>query len=168
MIKDIFKYLIQFVIILLAQLLIFNNIELSGYINPYIYVLFVLLLPFDTPKTVLLLLAFVTGITMDLFMGTPGVHSSALVLMAFARPMVLALFSPREGYQTNTLPRMSQFGFEWFVKYSVMLVLIHHFVLFFLEVFTFQHFFSTLLRSLLSALLTVIILTISQFFIFRK
>ncbi len=101
-------------------------------------------------------------------MGTPGVHSSATVLMAFARPAVLTIFSPREGYQTGTQPRMLQFGLEWFIKYTVLLVLIHHFTLFYLEVFTLHHFFSTFLRALSSSLLTSVILIFSQYFIFRK
>jgi rod shape-determining protein MreD len=168
MIKDLLKYLIQFLVLIVAQLLVFNNIELSGYINPYIYVLFVLLLPFDVPSLVLLVSSFTLGLTIDLFMGTPGVHSSATVLMAFARPMVLTLFSPREGYQKGTLPRISDFGLEWFVKYTVMLVLLHHFTLFYLEVLTMHHFFSTFFRALLSSLLTSLILIISQYFIFRK
>jgi len=168
MIKVILTYLLQFVVIILAQLLVFNNIEFSGFINPYIYVLFVLLLPFDTPKLVLLMSAFFIGLSIDLYMGTPGVHSTATVFMAFSRPMVLALFSPREGYQKGTLPRLIQFGPEWFVKYTVMLVLLHHIVLFYLEVFTFHQFFSTFLRVLLSSILTATIIILSQFFIFRK
>jgi rod shape-determining protein MreD len=168
MIKDLLKYLLQFVALVVMQLLIFNNIELSGFINPYIYILFILLLPFEVPGLVLLFSAFMTGLVIDLFMGTPGVHSTATVLMAFARPGVLAIFSPREGYQSGTLPRLQQFGLEWFAKYAVMLVLIHHFTLFYLEVLTFHHFFSTFLRALLSALLTSLILIISQYFIFRK
>ena len=119
MIKDLLKYLFQFVVLVLAQLLIFNNIELSGYINPYVYVLFVLLLPFEVPRIILLVASLALGLVIDLFMGTPGVHSSATVFMAFSRPMVLTLFSPREGYQTGTSPRISQFGLEWFVKYTV-------------------------------------------------
>ena len=79
MIEAIQKYLTQFVILVILQLLIFNNIEFSGYVNPYVYVLFILLLPFDTPKALLLILAFIMGIIIDLFMGTPGVHSSATV-----------------------------------------------------------------------------------------
>ncbi len=168
MIKDLLKYLLQFVALVVTQLLIFNNIELSGFINPYVYILFILLLPFEVPGLVLLVSAFMTGLVMDLFMGTPGVHSTATVLMAFARPGVLAIFSPREGYQSGTLPRLQQFGLEWFAKYAVMLVLIHHITLFYLEVLTFHHFFSTFLRALLSALLTSLILIISQYFIFRK
>jgi len=168
MIKDLLKYLLQFGVLVLAQLLIFNNIELSGYINPYIYVLFVLLLPFEVPRVVHLTGSLILGLLIDLFMGTPGVHSSATVFMAFARPMVLAMFSPREGYQTGTLPRMTNFGLEWFVKYTVTLVLLHHFTLFYLEVLTLHYFFSTFLRALLSSLLTSFILIISQYFIFRN
>ena len=168
MIREFSKYLFYFIVLILAQLLVFNNIEFSGYINPYVYILFILLLPFTIPKVVLLLSAFLIGLVMDLFMGTPGVHSSATVLMAFSRPFVMALFSPREGYQTGTYPRLTQFGLEWFVKYTVMLVLIHHFALFYLEIFTFSHFFSTFFRAILSSLLTSLIIIFSQFFIFRR
>lgn len=168
MIREFSKYLFYFIVLILAQLLVFNNIEFSGYINPYVYILFIILLPFTIPKVVLLLSAFLIGLVMDLFMGTPGVHSSATVLMAFSRPFVMSLFSPREGYQTGTYPRLTQFGLEWFVKYTVMLVLIHHFALFYLEIFTFSHFFSTFFRAILSSLLTSLIIIFSQFFIFRR
>jgi len=168
MIKSLVIYLFLFVVLILTQLLVFNNIELSGYINPYIYVLFVLLLPFDVPKVMLILSSFLLGLIIDLFMGTPGVHSSATTLMAFARPAVLTIFSPREGYQAGTQPRMLQFGLEWFIKYSVLLFLIHHFARFYLEVFTFHHFFGTFLRALASSFLTAVILIFSQYFIFRK
>ncbi len=168
MIRILGKYLSIFVVLIAAQLLIFNNIDFSGYINPYIYVLFVLLVPFSTPKLVLLGSSFLLGLFIDLFMGTPGVHSSATVLMAFSRPGVMALFSPREGYQTGTYPRLEQFGTEWFVKYTVALVLLHHFTLFYIEVFTFHHFFSTFIRALLSSILTSLLIIFSQYFIFRR
>jgi hypothetical protein len=168
MIREFSKYLFYFIVLILAQLLIFNNIEFSGFINPYIYVLFVLLLPFTTPKFILLASAFLLGLVIDLFMGTPGVHSSATVLMAFSRSFVMGLFSPREGYQSGTFPRLSQFGVEWFIKYSVMLILIHHFTLFYLEVFTFNHFFSTFFRAFLSSILTSLIIIFSQYFVFRR
>ncbi len=168
MIRDFSTYIIYFVVLVLLQLLVFNNIEFSGYINPYIYTLYILLLPFTTPRIVLLLLGFMLGIVIDLFLGTPGVHSSATVFMAFSRPSVMRLYSPREGYQTGTNPRLTQFGMEWFVKYTVTLVLIHHFALFYLEVFSLNHFFNTLLRAFLSSLLTSLIIIFSQFFVFRR
>ena len=168
MIRVLAKYLFQFVVLVVAQILIFNNIDFSGFINPYIYILFVLLLPFNTPRLILLLSSFAIGLIIDLFMGTPGVHSSATLFMAFSRPTVMAMFSPREGYQSGTYPRLTQFGWEWFVKYTVTLVLMHHFTLFYLEVFTFHHFFSTFLRALLSSILTSFLIICSQFFIFRR
>ena len=168
MIRILATYLLQFVVLALAQVLLFNNIDFSGYINPYIYILFVLLLPFNTPKLIYLLISFAMGLVIDLFMGTPGVHSSATLLMAFSRPSVMRIYSPREGYQTGTYPRLTQFGMEWFVKYTVTLVLLHHFTLFYLEVFTFHHFFSTFLRAFLSSLLTSLLIIFSQFFIFRR
>lgn len=168
MIREWGKYFLQFAVLILAQVLIFSNIEFSGFINPYIYILLILLLPFNTPGLVLLVVSFTLGIMIDLFMGTPGVHSSATLLMAFSRPAVMAVFSPREGYQTGTLPRLEQFGLEWFAKYTIALVLIHHFTLFYLEVFTFHHFFSTLLRALLSSILTSLLIIFSQYFVFRR
>ncbi len=168
MIRELGKYLLIFIVLIAAQLLVFNNIDFSGYINPYVYVLFVLLLPFKTPKLVILVSSFMLGLIIDLFMGTPGVHSTATVLMAFSRPGVMAMYSPREGYQTGTYPRLEQFGIEWFVKYTVTLVLLHHFALFYLEVFTLHHFFSTFLRALLSTILTSLLIIFSQFFIFRR
>jgi hypothetical protein len=168
MIRVLSIYLFQFAVLILAQILIFNNIDFSGFINPYVYVLFVLLLPFTTPKLFLLLISFLLGLIIDLFMGTPGVHSSATLLMAFSRPTVMAMYSPREGYQPGTYPRMNQFGLEWFIKYTVTLVLLHHFALFYLEVFTFHHFFSTFLRAFLSSILTSLLIVFSQFFIFRR
>ena len=93
MIKIIQKYVLLFIILIVAQLLIFNNIEFSGYVNPYVYILFIILLPFETPKVLLLVLAFLMGLIIDLFLGTPGVHTSATVLMAFFRPFILGTFS---------------------------------------------------------------------------
>lgn len=168
MIKTVQKYFLQFVILVATQLLIFNNIEFSGYINPYIYVLFIVLLPFNTPKALLLILAFALGIIIDLFIGTPGVHTTATVLMAFMRPFILNVFAPREGYQSGTSPRVLYYGLEWFVKYAAILVIIHHFALFYLEVLSFDHFFSTFFRVLASASFTLLIIVLSQYLVLRK
>jgi rod shape-determining protein MreD len=162
------QIIIQFVVLLLLQLLLFNNIRFSGYINPYVYVLFFLLLPFDFSKALMLLLALIMGLTLDLFMGTPGVHSLATVLIAFARQGVLNMIAPHDGYNLNILPRVSQMGLLWFIKYTAIIVLIHHLVLFYAEVFSFSHFFFTLLKVLLSSFFTFVFIVLSQFFVFRN
>ncbi len=160
--------ILQFLVLLVLQLLLFNNIEFSGYINPYVYVLFFLLLPFSFSRALMLLLGLVMGMTIDLFMGTPGVHTAATLLIAFLRSGVLEMIAPHDGYDLNTLPRISTMGLEWFIKYTLIIVVIHHLVLFYMEVFSFSHFFHTLLKVILSAVFTSAFILLSQFFVFRK
>jgi len=167
MIKLFLRYLLNFVLLVFLQVFILSNIQFSGYINPYIYVLFILLLPFETPKWLLLILAFLLGLTIDLFSGTVGMHSSATVAMAFFRPYVLKVISPRDGYESETLPQLRYYGVSWFLKYSVILIVVHHFVLFYIEVFRFSHFFATFARVILSSIFTIILVLISQYF-YRK
>jgi hypothetical protein len=126
-----------------------------------------LALPFETPKWLLLLAAFALGITIDLFSSTLGMHSSATVVMAFFRPYVLKIISPRDGYESETLPQLRYYGASWFFKYAVILILIHHFFLFYIEVFRLSSFFTTFARVILSSIFTIILVWISQYF-YRK
>ncbi|TAL58791.1 MAG: rod shape-determining protein MreD [Bacteroidetes bacterium] len=167
MINEIIKNTIRFLFLVLFQVLVLNNIQLSGYLNPFLYVLFVLMLPFQTPKWMALLLAFIAGISVDMFSDTGGMHAAASVFMAFMRDHVLKLISPREGYDAVQSPTVQQFGFGWFFSYAGILILVHHFILFYMEAFHFSGFFSTLFRVILSSLFSLTIVFISQFFFFR-
>ncbi len=160
--------IIRFVLVILIQIFVFDNIRLGGYLNPYFYVIFILLLPFETPKWILLVTGFFLGFCVDIFYNTYGMHAASTVLMAFFRPLILKAFSPRDGYETGTFPRIFYFGLEWFLKYSLLLILIHHSFLFFIEVFRFAEFFHTFTRVTGSTLLTTFLVVISQYFIFRK
>lgn len=160
--------MIRFIVLVLAQVLIINNIQVNGYIVPYLYVLFILLMPFETPKWLLIMAAFALGLSVDLFTQTPGMHAAASVFMAFLRPYILEMSAPRDGYEAGTFPRVYYYGFQWFLRYTVILVLAHHFILFYIEVFRLSEFFSTFLRVLLSSLVSVILIMLSQYFIYRK
>jgi len=142
-----------------------NNIQLGGYLNPYIYVLFLLSLPFETPKWGLLVLGFLLGLTIDLFSHTVGMHTSACVFMAFMRPMVLGTLEPRDGYEPDTYPSVRDYGLNWYFKYSSILILAHHLFLFYIEMFKLDNFFHTLSRALLSGLLSLIFILIIKVFI---
>jgi rod shape-determining protein MreD len=168
MIKSLGKYIIRFVILVLLQVLVFNNIQLSGFIIPCFYVLFILLLPFEIPKWSLPLIGFLLGLSIDLFTHTPGIHASATVLMAFSRPFVLNMIAPREGYEPGSHPTLYYYGLEWFLKYSAILVCIHHFFLFYVEIFRISDFFTTFLRALLSSAFSIIFIVLSQYFIFKR
>jgi rod shape-determining protein MreD len=165
---DIVKNIFRFFFLVLLQILILNNIQLSGYLNPLLYVLFILMLPFQTPDWLVLVLSFAIGITMDMFSNTGGLHAAATVFMAFLRQPILKYIAPREGYDSNQQPTLHQFGIGWFFTYAGFLVLIHHLLLFFMETFSFAHFFSTFFRAIASSLFTLTLIFISQFFFEKR
>ena len=94
MIAKILQNLFRFIFLILVQVWVLNHVQWNGYINPYIYVLFVLLLPLETPSWLVMVLAFVSGATMDMFSNTGGIHAAASVFTAFARPGESVLLSP--------------------------------------------------------------------------
>jgi cell shape-determining protein MreD len=163
MITDILILLFRFIGLVGLQVTILNNVQLSGYINPYLYVLFILLLPVKFPKIPAMLIAFLVGVTIDMFTNTIGIHAAASVFMAYARPFVLKIFSPRDGYETDATPNIKDLGLQWWLAYSSVMVLIHHFALFYLEAFRLTEFFSTFLRVVLSTIATLILVLITQF-----
>ena len=152
----------RFVFLILFQVLILNNIQFSGYINPYFYIYFILLLPFETPRWLLLLSAFLLGISLDAFTNTFGLNAAACVLMAFVRPFVISAISTGTEFMTGHSPSLKNQGVKWFAYYSIILVLVHHFALFYLEIFRFTEFFQTLLRVLLSSIFTLLIIFIAE------
>ncbi len=153
----------RFVFLILFQVLILNNIQFGGYINPYFYIYFILLLPFETPRWLLLLSAFLLGILLDAFTNTFGLNASACVLMAFVRPFVISAISTGTEFMVGHSPSLKNQGLKWFAYYSIILVLVHHFALFYLEIFRFTEFFQTLLRVLLSSAFTLLIVFIAEY-----
>jgi len=168
MIKTLGKYLGYFALLILLQVFVFNNIQLSSYINPMIYILVILLLPFEISGWLLLVLGFITGLTIDMFMNTLGMHTSASVLLAFSRPYIISFLSERADADYKGSPTMRATGIIWYVKYVVALVFIHHFFLFYIEVLSLNHFFLTLWRGLLSSLVTSSVILVFQLFTMRN
>jgi rod shape-determining protein MreD len=164
MINSILRFGLIFILLILSQVLLFSNIQFSGYINPYVYVMFILLLPIEIPSWLLLILSFAIGLIMDFFSGSPGMHSSASLLAGFVRPYVLRSVSPRDGYEPNSDPSMITYGFRWFLMYTLLIVLVHHTALFYLEVFRFTDFFRTMLRVLLSSFFTIVFIILIEFY----
>jgi rod shape-determining protein MreD len=131
------------------------------------YILFVMLLPLSAPRYVVLLSGFLIGLTIDIFSNSLGLHAAATVFIAYIRPFVIRSISDREE-EINDYPGLKQNKFSWFLYYSAVMVFFHHFILFYLEIFSFTQFFSTLLRVVLSSLLSIFVIILSQFLIFRE
>jgi hypothetical protein len=168
MIVKIIQHSVRFVLLIILQVVLLNHIQWSGYVNPYVYVLFILLLPVDTPKGLLLSLAFLDGVLIDMFSDTGGLHAAATVAMAFARPGILSLLSPRDGYDEEVNLSPQTMGLKWFVTYLLMMTAVHHLVLFYLEVFRFSEFFITFFKSTLNVVISSALMLLLQYLFGRS
>ncbi len=165
--NQIIKFTLLFVVSVLVQVLFLNQLQISRFINPFFYLIFIILLPTNLPRYLLLLLGFLMGISIDVFSNTPGIHASATVFVSFIRPFVVNP-SNAEDKERVVAPTLHNTSMAWFLKYSAILILLHHFFLFYIEVFSFSGFFTTFLRFILSSLATLILIVFSQFILFRK
>ena len=159
---------IRFLILILIQVLLLNNIHFLGYLNPYAYIIFILLLPFETPRWLLLILAFALGLSVDVFSNSLGMHAAACVFAAFFRPGVMRLITSHKEYELGVEPSILDLGFQWFFMYTLILTGLHHFMLFLLEIFRFSNFFNTLEHSLENTIFTVFVIILSQYIFYRK
>ncbi len=153
--KNILIPITQFVLLVLAQVIIFNNINFLGYLNPYPYILFLLLFPFTSNRSLYIIIAFVTGIIMDMFGDSGGIHTAACLTLAYFRPVALR-FAFGVSYEYNAI-RISQASlYERFVYITIM-VFIHHLALFFLEVFNISSILYILQKTLFTSIFTILL-----------
>lgn len=149
-------HILRFIILLLLQVLILNNIMLFGFVNPYIYPLFVILLPLNLNQIQALLLAFAMGLSVDFFQDTGGVHAAACLVIAFIRPLVLR-FSFGINYDYQTLKFYNE-GFKQRFNYLAIMIFSHHLVMFALEAFSLQHVMMVLKNTLYSGLFSLFLM----------
>lgn len=160
MYNTLIRNILRFVILLVVQLLVFDNLLFGNYIHPYIYVLFVLLLPFDTPKWRLLIDGFLIGIAVDIFNGTPGLNAAATVFMAFLRPFIISITARKSDIDGKNAPTVTEMGLQWFALYALLLILLHNLVLFWLEAFSIKLLGIVLIETLLSAPISLLLIII--------
>lgn len=128
----------------------------------------ILLLPFETHRLIVLGTAFLLGVCIDYFYDSSGMHAAACTVMGFSRYYVLKYIAPREGYDVGVKPTIDDMGLGWFLNYAGILILIHHFFLFYLEIFRFSEFFKTLFRIILSSIGTFGLIYLIQLLFFTK
>lgn len=168
MTTEIIKNILRVLALILAQVLIIQNVNLSGYIILLPYVMAILILPFETNKLIVLFVSFLLGASIDYFYDTSGIHASACTIMGFARYYVLKYIAPREGYDVGVRPTVEDMGLEWFLRYAGTLIIIHHFFLFYIEIFRFSEFFRTLMRVILSSIGTFGLIYLIQFLFYNS
>lgn len=151
---------LRFIGLILLQVLVIDNIRLGFYVHPYVYVLFIFLLPFNIQKWQLLILGFFTGLTVDLFNGTPGLNAAATVFMSFIRPYVISSMTRRKDINANDEPSLNNMGISWFIVYTLILLISHNFILFLLEAFSIKLLGTILIQTLLSVFSSLMLIFI--------
>lgn len=165
---EIVKNLIRFIVLILLQVIVFNNIDISIFLNPIIIVLFIISLPFNTPKWVLLVSAFLLGLIIDLFLNTPGVLSFTAVFIAYTRPFLLSILQPREGYFIGATPSVADLGWSWYFQYSLINTVAFHLLYFLILGVSQENFLIILWKTIISSIFTLAIIFLFQLFSIKK
>lgn len=156
-------HIILFFVYVLVQVMVLKNIVLFDSAFCFLYVAFILLLPFEVSATVTIIIGFLTGFAIDIFYNSMGLHAFATVLISYFRNYWLSVITPQGGYDTGNSPTIAANGIQWFLVYAIPLVFIHHFVLFFLEAWGFDMFWYTMLKIISSMLFTMTVIVFLQF-----
>ena len=162
MIAHLPRYLLIAFLLLFCQVMVFNNIHFANIVSTYPYVLFILLLPSNTNNALALVIAFVLGITVDFFSDSGGMHAAACVPIAYIRPFILRTVGT-ESKKDSYTPTIKHLGFNRYLTYATIMVLLHHTILFMLEAFEFSLFFLTLLKIVISAFLSILFIVLIQY-----
>jgi len=162
------KYGLLLILLPVFQLSIFNNINLLGYIDPYFYIIFIIVYPFKKDRTSLLLSSFLLGIFIDLLTNDGGIHTFSLVFIAYFRRIPLQVFASKTPLELEETS-IQNINFPVLFLWVSSLTLIHHFLVFLLEQFSFEDFGNLLLKTFLSAVLTILLILFSlQLFLTKK
>lgn len=154
---DWIRQLGRYAVVMLLQVLLFNQLQLWGVCHPYIYVMCLLMMPLTLSQHADMIIGGVVGLVMDVFCNTLGVHAAACILIMFIRPyLVGVLVSDKD--RINEQLTIRTLGMEAMVKYVVILVLLHHLTVFMLASWSWTHFWFVLAETAVSSLLTIAII----------
>lgn len=154
--------------LMLFQVLVLNKLNVSQYIHPYVYPMFIILLPFTTPKWVIMPLAFLVGFTIDMFTNTAGMHAAACVFIAYSRPWLIKAYTPITGYESISAPSVSELGVVWFALFTSTCILLHHIVYFLLQIFWMQDIGFLLGKILFSTIVSTTLIVIFAFLFTKR
>lgn len=164
--KEIFINLVRFFALLFLQVLLLNKINFLGYINPYLYIVFILIFPLSGNKALLIFLSFLLGLFVDIFSDSGGVHAAASVLIAYVRPLFLK-FAFGVSYEYNMV-KLNKTPISERLVYISMMVFLHHIVLFSLEIFSVSHILILLKSTLFSGIFSIVLILCTLMLFSRK
>jgi hypothetical protein len=165
--KIVLINIIRWFLLLSIQVLLLRNLSFYDLATPFTYILFLLLLPFSTPNLLLYLIAFGTGLTLDAFYDTLGVHTAACVTLILVRILFISVTVSRDNFDEPE-PTLGNMGFKWFSLYALLCTFAHHLVLFLLEAFKLTELSYTLLRCTLSGIFTLFTVILIELIFYNR
>ncbi|MBY0476897.1 MAG: rod shape-determining protein MreD [Chitinophagaceae bacterium] len=168
--SSLLRNIIRLILFILVQVFVLNKIPpLHQYITPYIYYLFILWLPFSMGRSSLLIVSFITGLCLDFFTKSPGLHAAACVAIGYLRPFFINLLMPQQGAEFNYRePSATSLGFTQYVTYVSVLTVVHHTFLFTIQAFQFGNIFYLVLKTLGSTVISLLLVTVIEIIFIRK
>lgn len=164
--SNIPQYIVRFLIFMIAQAWIFNNLDLLGFINPAIYIMFILILPIDIKLPALLLLGFFTGLIQDMLINTGGIHAFATTAIAYIRGLMLQNAKSARDAGAGSSPSATLLGWRWYISYASLLIFSHAFIVATFDIFAFRVL--PILVQTISDGATALLLILGAEFLFRR
>jgi hypothetical protein len=165
-VSDLLRNIIRFAVFIAVQVFILNTLHLHQYVIPYLYYLFILWLPFSISRNALLFVGFITGLTLDYFSMQIGVHTAACTLIAYARPFIINLLTPKDSSEFN-YREPSPKAMQWmpYMVYVLLLTILHHTYMTFLQWLQFGKFTDFVIKVFTTtAISMLLILTVELLF----
>ncbi len=164
--NEIFINALRFIVLVLLQVVLLDHINFLGYVNPYLYIFFIIMYPLTGNKGLLIFMSFLLGLSIDMFSNSGGIHAGASVFIAWIRPLVLK-YSFGVSYEYNTV-KINTASFSQQLVFIVSMVFFHHLVLFSLEIFNTSQILFILKSALFSGVFTTILIFCTLYLFGKK
>lgn len=161
------KYGIYFIFVILLQGLVMNQLQFSELVYPMIYIITILMLPFNVSLLLSILISLVLGVCVDAVSDTFGLHTSASLVIGYSRPYLLKIIRPRDGYDSSLTPTIHDMGKTWFLIYVSIALIIHHLWFFIFEILKFNMIGFLLLKTVLSFVLSLFVILLLQYLLYK-
>jgi hypothetical protein len=166
--REIITYIIWFIGVVLLQAFVFENLVLPGGFSISFYIIFLLILPFNTRSSILMLIGFALGLSIDAFSDTFGLNASSAVTLAAIRPTLFKWFEPASGYNETQTPNLKQMGWNWTIKAYALAILGFYTWFYALGFLRMSGFWFTASKIIYSSLATLLVILMAQILFRRK
>ena len=150
------KQIGRYILVMILQVLLFNQLQLWGACHPYIYILCLLMMPITLPHSVDMIIGAAVGLVMDVFCNSLGVHTAVCILLMYVRPYLIGVLV-NDKDRLNEQISLRAIGMEALLKYVVILVVLHHLTVFLLAAWSWAHISFVLLETLVSSVITILL-----------